>query len=126
MEQIGNADGMTERSREAVLLLAHVLLDTGKYSAAAKILAGLLSLNASDMEAARGMLHALLHLGRYEEAERLSADLVRRETGRGRAAVRFCRAHALWGCGRLEECRREVDRYAAIVAEERGREQKHS
>lgn len=117
-------NGMTERSREALLLLAHVLLDTGKYAAAATILEGILALDSTDMEASRGLLHALLHLGRFEEAERLSAELTPRETGRGRAPARFCRAHALWGCGRLEECRREVDKYAALVSEERARETK--
>jgi len=104
------------RSLEATRLLAHVLLGSGRYGAARDLLRGVAAAAPGDLAARRGLARALLALGEYAEAEAVARDLAGRETGAGRPPALFFHAHALWGCGRVAECREAVRRYAAALA----------
>lgn len=116
---------MDSREADAVRLLVHALMGAGRFAEAEKLLAGLLAAGPDDAFAKRNLVQARLRLGRYAEAEPLARELVAEaETGAGnadaRAAARFFLAHALWGCDRADESRREVERYAEEINAKRG------
>ena len=107
---------MNERESEAILLLANSLLGVGKPAEAAELLRGLAEVDAKDVRIGRLLALALLSLGKYAEAEPVTRDLVRIAEGNDLPPALFFYAHALWGSGKLDECRRQVDRYAASLA----------
>ncbi len=108
---------MDGRSLEATRMLAHGLLGAGRYAAARDLLLGVAAADPDDTGALRALARARLMLGEYAEAEPVARGLAERETGRDRICALFFHAHALWGCGREAECRRVVERYAALRAE---------
>ena len=111
---------MENRSLDATRLLAHVLLGSGKYAAARDLLRGVAEAAPDDARARRNLVHALLCLGEYAEAEPEARALASREAGGDMAVALFFHAHALWGCGRTVESRAVVDRYAELLAEDKG------
>ena len=107
---------MDERESESVLLLARSLLGVGKPAEAAELLQGLAAARPDDAGIRRLLALALLELGKYVEAEPVARALAATATGKDVPPAIFFYAHALWGCGKLDECRRQVDRYAASLA----------
>ena len=107
---------MDSRSFDATRLLAHVLAGSGKYGAARDLLRGLLEAAPDNLSVRRSLVHAHLGLGEYAEAEPVARALTERESGENLPPALFFHAHALWGCGRTEECRAVVERYAALLA----------
>ncbi|MCC8191019.1 MAG: hypothetical protein LIP77_10375 [Planctomycetes bacterium] len=107
---------MHQRDAEAVLLLADSLLGAGQPAAAATVLRGLAASGTADIRVTRLLVAALLEAGSYVEAEPAARELATQATGGDLAPALFFHAHALWGCGRTEECRRVVDRFAAALA----------
>lgn len=112
------AESSATRQVEALRLLVHALAGAGRFAAARDLLLGLLAERPDDSFARRNLVHAHLGLGEYTAAEPLARELTGSETGPARAAAFFYHAHALWGLGRLEECRAAVERYAACLAAE--------
>ena len=109
---------MDTRSLDATRLLAHVLAGSGRHREARDLLLGILAADPGDAAARRSLVAARLALGEYDEAEPDARRVADTEEGAGRAPALFLHAHALWGCGRLDECRAAVDRYAASLAAE--------
>lgn len=103
---------MEERETEAVRLLCHVLMGVGKYQRARDLLIGLAEAAPGDGWVERNLVLCRLRIGEYEEALPLATQLAEKAKGWDRIPALFFHAHALWCCGRLEECRRTVDDYA--------------
>jgi thioredoxin-like negative regulator of GroEL len=99
------------READALRLLAHQFMNTGRFAQARDLLAGLSHSLPDDAFALRNLVCARLHLGEYAEAEPLAARLAAGAEGKDRAPALFFHAHALWGCGRTDECRAVVDNY---------------
>jgi predicted Zn-dependent protease len=111
---------MEERELDAVRLLAGGLIAAGRFEAARDVLAGLIAANPGDSFAMRNLVRVRLALGEYAAAEPEARMLVGRASGADRAPARFFHANALWGAGRIDECRREVELYARELAARTG------
>ena len=111
---------MDDRTFDATRLLVHALMGAGKFVAAKDLLRGMLAAAPDDAGVRRGLVRAHLGLGEYAAAEPPARTLAERETGDDRLPALFFHAHALWGCGRTEECRAVVERYAALRAGDDG------
>jgi thioredoxin-like negative regulator of GroEL len=105
-----------ERELEAARLLAGGLIDAGRFEAARDVLAGLIAADPGDLFARRNLVRVRLALGDYAAAEPEARMLAERASGPDRAPARFFHANALWGAGRIDECRREVELYARELA----------
>lgn len=108
---------MHERDAEAVLLLADSLIGVGKSAEAAELLRGLATLRRDDVRARRLLTRALLDIGDYAAAEPIAESLAGAAKGAELPPAVFFYAYALWGQGRLDECGRQIERYAAILAD---------
>lgn len=113
---------MDTREQDAIRLLTHSLMETGKFAAARDLLLGLAQSCPGDVFARRNLVQAHLRLGEYAAAEPLARELAAAAGGDDMAPALFFHAHALWGCGRLDECRAVVGRYAERLAARHGRE----
>lgn len=108
---------MLERDAEAVLLLADSLLGVGKSGPAAELLRGLFAAGGGDVRVRRLLTRALVEAGDYAAAEPFARELAETAKRDERAPATFFYAYALWGNGKREECRRQIERYAAALAD---------
>lgn len=111
---------MHERDVEAVLLLADSLLGAGRPESAVPLLRGLEATDSRDVRIRRLLVRALLDAGDYAAAEPVADALTLAAAGDDLPPALFFHAHSLWGCGKVDESRRSVDRYAAALAAGRG------
>ncbi len=110
---------MDGREADAARLLARVFIEAGRFAQARDILSGLIEVDPDDAFARRNLVLVLLRLREYGAAEPLARRLVAGASGAERGPALFFHAYALWGLGREDECRDEVERYAACLAEQR-------
>jgi Flp pilus assembly protein TadD len=103
---------MDEREVESVKLLIQSLMNAGRFAAARDLLAGLAETDAEDVFVQRNLVQAHLRLGDYEAAEPPARRLAEKTDGADEAPALFFHAYALWGCGRQDECRGVVAKYA--------------
>ncbi len=101
------------------MLLARALLDSGRNAEARTMLSGLVAAGEDNALVRRNLAVALLRQGEYAEAEPLASGLVKEARGAELAPALFFLAHALWGCGRVEESRQIVARYREAMENEK-------
>lgn len=106
---------MDARELEAASLLARCLANVGKNEEARDILQGVVAADPKDFRSRRLLVSVLLASGDYAGAEPHAALLAETTGGRDRAPALFFLAHAMWGMGNLNGCRRAVDDYVAAM-----------
>lgn len=108
---------MEERELEAARLLAQCLVNVGKHVEAADILRAVVKADPGDYRARRCLVSAALAAGDYKGAEPHAVFLVETTRGEERIPALFFLAHAMWGMGNAQACRRAVEQYKAALAE---------
>lgn len=107
---------MDARELEAVRLLALCLANVGKFAEARDILKGVVKADPKDIRARRCLVSASLEIGDYAGAEPHALYLAETTEGKDKIPALFFLAHALWGQGNLEGCKKTVDKYVAAIS----------
>jgi tetratricopeptide (TPR) repeat protein len=99
-----------------MVLLGHVYLETEKYEKARKIFQGMAELYPEDNYSSKALAYLLIKLHKYEEAIQHAEKYVNSDSLSDEEMVNgmFLKAHALWGAGRLEECKAAVDKFIEL------------